>query len=61
METKIKLGQTVEHKHTGLRGVVISRCECLDGPTRLEVQPKIAPDGAWRGAEWFYEGELFPR
>ncbi|MBN2713193.1 MAG: hypothetical protein JXR97_12300 [Planctomycetes bacterium] len=48
----IELGSTVKSKVTGLKGVVTSRSECLNGCNRYYVQPKAnkdmkVPDGWW--------------
>ncbi len=47
-----EMGCTVETKTTGLRGIIVSRSECLYGCNRYFIQPKAdkdmkIPDGWW--------------
>lgn len=55
----IKLRDTVSDTITGLEGVVIARCEYLNGCVQFEVQPKgINKDGEPFKPQWIDEGQL---
>ena len=49
---KHELGAKAEAKVSGLKGIIVSRCECLFGCNRYHIQPKVdkdmkVPDGWW--------------
>ena len=46
MET-IELGQKVRCQVTGFEGIVIAKCEYLNGCIQFEVQPKSKKDNAF--------------
>lgn len=41
----IELGDEVKHKHTGVRGIAVSRTTYISGCDRIAIQPKVKKDG----------------
>lgn len=54
----IKLGQKVTDKITGFTGVVIGRCEYINGCISIWVQPVKLKDGDMVEAKWIDEQRL---
>lgn len=52
MARKIKNGDIIEDAVTGLKGMVISIVEHLNGCVRLEIQPKELKDGKPVDSTW---------
>ena len=52
---KIKLGQKVRDKISGLTGIAVVRSEFLHGCVRFGVQPQVVKDG--KPADWVYVDE----
>lgn len=50
IKTKIKLGQKVRDKLTGLEGIAVARTEYLYGCVGISIQPFEVKDG--KPAEW---------
>lgn len=48
-----ELGDEVQCKVTGFRGVVTSIAKCLTGCDRVTIQPPITKDGKHADALWF--------
>jgi len=57
MDDRVKLGDKIQCKYTGLVGVATGRCEY---PTHFEVclQPPIDKDGKWVAARWMAESRV---
>lgn len=55
---KIELGDEVIHKHTGFKGVAVSRTTYLSGCDRITIQPKVRKDGSFLDSLSFDEPEI---
>lgn len=55
---EIKLGQEVQDRVTGYKGIAIARSHYLQGCDRILVQPKMAKDGTIPEATGFDEPDL---
>ena len=51
----IKLGQTVEDRITGFKGIVTGRVEYITGCNQVLLVPRVNSEGARIEAEWFDE------
>jgi len=54
----VNLGDKVEDKITGFKGVAIARVQYLNGCISVQVKPAILKDGSTLEAEWFDEQQL---
>lgn len=57
-DTNVQLGDEVEDKVSGFKGVAVSAHLYLNGCTRITVQPKIDNDGKLPAHETFDEPQL---
>ena len=55
---KLAMGSTVTDSITGFSGVVIARCEYLNGCLQYEVQPQALHEGKPVEAKWLDEQRL---
>jgi len=61
MESKLKLGQTVTDKITGLTGVITCIAEFMHSPPRVCVTPRKKPKDAEKESDhWLDEARLKP-
>jgi len=61
METitfKYKLGEKARDKVTGLEGILVSRCENLNGCLRYTIQPKVDKEGKYPESFWFDQDQI---
>lgn len=54
----VNLGDEVMDPVSGFKGIATSRMECLNGCTRIGVQPKVGDDGKMLDAYWIDEPQL---
>ena len=56
MARKVKLGDKVKERVTGMEGIVVTHAEWLYGCNRFAVEPeKLKEDGSLHDATWFDE------
>ena len=58
VEFKYPLGTRAKDKVSGLVGMIISRCENLNGCLRYTIQPPIDKDGKIVESYWFDEDQI---
>lgn len=58
MSKKVKLGNEVQDKITGFKGIVIGRSIWLTGCDQVAVKPKVDKDGNMKEAQWFDAGSV---
>jgi hypothetical protein len=53
-----KLGVEAQSRCTKIKGIIISRCECLYGCNRYAIQPPVGADNKLPDSIWLDEDDL---
>lgn len=55
---KLTLGIEAQSRSTKVKGIIMSRCECLYGGNRYAIQPPVGADNKLPEQFWFDEDDL---
>ena len=58
MNYKFKLGDTLQDKVSGFKGIASSRVQYLNGCVQYCIVPKVGKDGKYPEGVYFDEGQL---
>lgn len=52
------MGKEAQDKITGIKGIIVGKCQYLFGCTQYGIAPKASKDGKRIDTEWFDEGRI---